>query len=131
MSIINRETDYALRVIRSLKEGKTKSVDQITREQSFAKPFAYKIIKKLENKGYVKITKGPGGGVTLDCDLTKETLFGLMETVENHQYVNDCFKPNYKCENQDCSRCATHKILLEWQSSLDAKLKELKLSAMV
>ena len=48
--LITRETDYALRLVRSLADGERRSVSQLSDEEQIPKAFAYKIIKKLERE---------------------------------------------------------------------------------
>ena len=54
--IITKRSDYALRVCRALKDGKTHSVREICEKEDIPKAFAYKIIRELEQSGIV-ITK--------------------------------------------------------------------------
>lgn len=132
MSIVNRETDYAIRILRSLSDGNIKSVASITEEQCFAKSFAHKIIKKLEMSDFVVISRGPGGGIKLDCDLSEKSLYDLLKAVDNEQYVNDCFKKGYQCEfKNNCDNCKTHIAFSHWQSHLNNQLKSMKLSTIV
>ena len=44
--VITRETDYALRILRSLLDGELHTVGSIAQEELLPQPFAYKIIKK-------------------------------------------------------------------------------------
>ena len=46
---ITRESDYAMRVIRALMWEPRLSVSEICERESITAPFAYKILKKLQN----------------------------------------------------------------------------------
>lgn len=125
MALINRETDYGIRILRALSDGIEKPVARICEEQQFTKPFAYKIIKKLEKGGFVKITRGKQGGVVLACDLSQASLYSLMEALNNVIYVNECFKPDYVCEfsHENDSHCKVHTNLFGLQKTIDKELK--------
>ena len=45
--LISRETDYALRILRALSDGKKRSIEEICSLEATPKQFAYRIIKKL------------------------------------------------------------------------------------
>ena len=46
--MITRESDYAIRIIRALKDGELLPLEQICQRELVPKQFAYKILKKLE-----------------------------------------------------------------------------------
>ena len=62
---ITRECDYAVRVVRSLAGQEKLSVGEICEMEGITAPFAYKILKKLEQAGYVKGYRGVHGGYML------------------------------------------------------------------
>ena len=51
--VITRETDYALRILRALLDGKLHTAGQIAQDELLPQAFAYKILKKLEKAGLV------------------------------------------------------------------------------
>ena len=63
--LISRETDYALRILRALSDGKKRSIEEICSLEATPKQFAYRIIKKLETAGWIIITRGAEGGCRL------------------------------------------------------------------
>ena len=48
--LITRECDYAVRVLRAMAEEKRVSVNEICEKELITAPFAYKILKKLQNQ---------------------------------------------------------------------------------
>ena len=60
--IITRETDYAIRILRSLADLQLKNIREISDEQMIPRQFAYKISKKLERAGFIEIIRGAQGG---------------------------------------------------------------------
>ena len=59
--IITRETDYAIRILRSLADLQLKNIREISDEQLVPRQFAYKISKKLERAGFIEIIRGAQG----------------------------------------------------------------------
>ena len=49
--LITRETDYALRILRTLSDGKSYTAGELAERESLPQKFAYKILKKLEKAG--------------------------------------------------------------------------------
>ena len=60
--VITRETDYALRILRALLDGKLHTAGQIAQDELLPQAFAYKILKKLEKAGLVEVVRGTAGG---------------------------------------------------------------------
>ena len=56
--VITRETDYALRILRALLDGKLHTAGQIAQDELLPQAFAYKILKKLEKAGLVEVVRG-------------------------------------------------------------------------
>lgn len=123
MSLINRETDYAIRILRSLSVGKLSSIPQICEEQYIARPFAYKISKKLEKAGLIGVKRGSNGGLFLACDLSEKSLFDVMSALDSIQHVNDCFADGYECECQNSAICRTHNKLKAIENHINKELK--------
>ena len=60
--LITRETDYALRILRALAPGSCLTVGEIAEKESLPHKFTYKIMKKLEKAGIIRIIRGVNGG---------------------------------------------------------------------
>ena len=122
--LLTRESDYALRVLRSLKDGEQKSVGDISQEQMIPQQFAYRIIKNLSHAGLVQITRGAGGGCRLSADLAKTSLYDLMTAVEDHCDINACMDSNYHCPwREKNGGCSIHEQLSELQMRLNDQLR--------
>lgn len=61
--LLTRESDYALRVLRSLRDGERRSVGDISLQQLIPQQFAYKIIKKRSRAGPVESVDGGRIGI--------------------------------------------------------------------
>ncbi|MDR0817663.1 MAG: Rrf2 family transcriptional regulator [Clostridiales Family XIII bacterium] len=131
--VVKRETDYSLRVLRALLSGEQKTAGEICAEEVMPLPFVYRILKKMEVGGLVKITRGKDGGASLDCDLKAVSLYDLLTTLGDRPYVNDCMKPGYQCERrrETGKICIAHRHLAEVQAALENVLKERSLYYML
>ena len=130
--LISRETDYALRVLRSLLDGGRRPVGDISKAELIPQQFAYKIIKKLANAGYVEITRGVDGGCRLSADLGAVSLYDLMAAIEGRCEVNACMDPSYVCPRREQKGgCLIHGRLAVVQQRLDAELRSHSLKSIL
>jgi len=130
--LITRETDYALRILQSLLNGKKKSVGEISEQELIPRQFAYKIIKKLSQAGFIQILRGAEGGCRLVCDLDKVSLLDLMAVTESHYAVNACMDPVYHCPRREKNgRCMIHCRLAGVQRHLDDELRSYNLKSLI
>lgn len=124
--LINRETDYALRILRSLSDGRKHPMKELCAQEDIPQQFAYKIIGKLSAAGLTDSTRGVGGGCSLTRDLREITLYDLIRILDTDHYINACLKPGYVCDwkEKNCSICSFHSHLLQIQGDLDRELKK-------
>ena len=85
--IITRETDYAIRILRSLADLQLKNIREISDEQLVPRQFAYKISKKLERAGFIEIIRGAQGGCRLTRDLHGITLMDIINVMERENMI--------------------------------------------
>lgn len=124
--MITRESDYAIRLVRGLSDGKKHSAAELAESQDVTKPFAYKILKKLHQAGVVKIIRGKEGGYILDADLDELTLLDFLKVTENELWVNECVEPGAECQwrdHQTGQLCHVHQHLQRLQNTLTHELE--------
>jgi len=123
--LITRETDYALRMLRTLSQGQSFTAGDLVEKESLPQSFAYKILKKLEKAGIIQITRGSNGGCILKADLNTISLYQLIEAVEFNSYLTACMKPEYNCEWREKNRtaCNVHNQLDIVQKNIDKELE--------
>lgn len=131
--IITRETDYALRILRALSDGKQATAEEICEEEMLPKQFVYKIIKKLEKVGLVQIIRGVHGGYRLVGDLTKVTMYDLIGIMDSEVVVCACVRPGYRCGRREVNdkMCKVHSEIQALQAALDKELKARTLDKLV
>lgn len=123
MAIINRETDYAIRILRVLRDGQRHSIREICQSQHMTKPFTYKISKKLERAGYIRVLRGVEGGCQLACDLACVNLHQLMAALEEDEVLVACMESGYTCEYAAKAGCRVHRNLSQLQQRINEQLQ--------
>lgn len=131
--LITRETDYALRILRSLSGGEQVATGDICLRELLPQQFAYKILKKLERAGLVQIVRGADGGCRLIADLEKVSLYDLTGIMDPGKLISACMQPGFQCawQQKSGSNCTVHKHLLQIQGVLDEELRTHSLHQML
>lgn len=122
--VITREIDYALRILKALRDGDLHPVGEISQGQLVPQAFAYKILKKLEHAGYVAAVRGAAGGYQLAKDLHGSSLYDLMDALGERSDLSACMDPDYQCplRERNCG-CKVHCRLQQIQAHLDEELR--------
>ncbi len=124
--LITRETDYALRILRALAGGEQLTTAELANGEQIPQQFAYKILKKLQKNGLIKILRGTGGGCILNTELRQISLYRLMQAMEGELLVNSCMNPDYVCswcKAHEGVSCHANVYLNFLQGRLDEELK--------
>lgn len=131
--LITREVDYSLRILRSLADGKQRSIEEISRAEAAPKPFAYKIIKKLQKADWIDIARGVEGGCKLKVDLHQVTLYDLTTLVGPGGAISPCLDEGYVCTRTAvCEEPCRIRIGLSGvQRSMDELLKKHTLAELI
>ena len=131
--LITKETDYALRILRSLSKGGRISSSEICTQELIPQQFAYKILGKLAKANLIESIRGPSGGSVLIADLNQITLYDLMKMVEGSDFLSPCTNPEYQCSwrNQHHSVCNVHNRLMHIQEKLNEELRKQSLHQII
>jgi len=127
---ITKECDYAVRVVRALGGGEKLSVPEICRQENITVPFAYKILKKLQEAGIVKGHRGVQGGYTIKIPASELTLLKVYNAIDPNMFVIDCLNPEKQCERNgpNDGPCLVHRELAEIQQEFLALLERKSLA---
>ena len=130
---LTKERDYAVRIIRTLADMELKTVKDICDQEHIPRPFAYKIIKKLEHSGLVVSRRGPSGGYSLVKKPEELTLLDIVVCIEGDQLLlNECLHPRDDCiNNRDGKHCGVHLELKRAQEVLIKTLQEKKIIELI
>ena len=107
MSILRRNTDYALRAMVNLAShygGDVVATRQLSTEEDISYQYAAKIMQLLHGAGLVKSTMGPHGGFSLARAPEEVSLLDIIKAVQGSVSLNDCFLEVDACPRR--STCA-------------------------
>jgi len=122
---ITKESDYGIRIIRTLSHGDKMTVRDICAEEHVPHQYAYKILKKLEKSGLVESFRGAHGGYALSKSLKDITMYDIITAIEPELNIIDCINPDVNCIHKVGGKvCKVHQELCRVQSSLFKNLKE-------
>ena len=93
---LTKFADYSLRALIYLaqREGLNTTILEIARAHRISKSHLMKVIHNLAKQGYVKTTRGKGGGISLAHAPAKILIGKVIRDVEPLAPV-ECFVPNY------------------------------------
>ncbi len=131
--LINRETDYALRILRSLSEKSPQKMQDISEDQHIPSQYIYKITKKLCNAGYVEIKQGRTGGCYIVCDLSTVTLLDIMKATGDDLVINACMAEDFNCswKEKKGDVCTVHNHLQTLEATLKNCLNSVVISTLM
>lgn len=94
---VNRQTDYAIRVVLALAKrepGTRLSSSQIQREMQIPMAFMGRIVAKLALAGLVRTFPGRDGGLQLPHAAREITLRDVLEAFEGPILLSECMRPS-------------------------------------
>ncbi len=97
---INRQTDYAVRVILSLArrgDNERASTSQIQQEMLIPPSLAQRIVADLARGGFVTTFPGRDGGLTLARPAKEINLRQIVEHFEGKVFISDCLVDAGEC----------------------------------
>jgi len=122
--LITKECDYGLRIIRALSDNEKRTVAQISEVEHIPHTFAYKILKKLQNAGFVENRLGSKGGYILVKPLNSIYIYDVVIAISDNLYLNECLRPDDLCTRNTIGEpCAVHKEFDRIQNILMTEMK--------
>lgn len=131
--LITRETDYAIRLLRGIADAEQKKIPVLAENEQVPRPFAYKIVKKLQRAGIVAVSRGAAGGISLNRPLAAFTLMDLLHALDDYPTVTACTRAPYHCDWREHHRmaCCAHQHMAQIQRRLEAELAAHTLQAVI
>lgn len=103
---VNRQTDYAVRVVLALAnrpEGSRLTTAEIGREMLIPPALLQRIVAELASGGFIKTQPGRDGGISLARLPREITLLQIVERFEGTLVISDCILKEGDCPFED--RC--------------------------
>jgi len=97
---INRQTDYAIRVVLALSKrprGLRVATSEIRDEMQVPPAFLQRIVAALANNGFIVTQLGRDGGMTLSRLPSEITLLQVIEVFEGTIFLSACVEDIYTC----------------------------------
>lgn len=122
---INRQTDYAVRVILALSkrgEGVKLSSADIQQEMLIPKSFMSRIVAQLSNNGLIDTFPGRDGGLMLPRPAAQITLKDVVEAFEGPILLSECMQAKGE---DDCPFRTNCPVRSKWGRVQVAMLREM------
>ena len=130
--LISKETDYALRILRILADKQMHRAQDISLSELIPRQFIYRVIKKLETGGFIRVRRGARGGCILAAPLQELSLWDVLKAVDNGLVVNACTDQDYTCDwEKENGVCRYHQKLLQVQESMEKELQTIPLHSLL
>ncbi len=97
---VNRQTDYAVRVVLALSkkpQGTRVPTSEIGREMLIPPALLQRIVAELANGGFIKTQPGRDGGISLASLPCEITLLQIVEQFEGPLVLSDCILKEGDC----------------------------------
>ena len=124
---LTRHTDYALRTliqVALMPEGQKLSVAEITRTYDLSRSHVMKIVQKLGHHGFLKNSRGKGGGIELGMNPESINIGSVVRLMEHSLKIIDCDSPD--CRLQPA--CQLKGVLAEAMNAFFGVLEQYSLS---
>jgi Rrf2 family iron-responsive transcriptional regulator len=122
---INRQTDYAVRVVLALakrEEGVRLSRPGIQKEMLIPKAFMSRIVAQLSRGGLINTFAGRDGGISLPRPASQITLKDVVELFEGPVLLSECMQVNGE---DDCPFHANCPVRSKWGRVQIAMMREM------
>lgn len=123
---INRQTDYAVRVVLALaKQGQAARISSaaIQREMQIPKAFMARIVAQLAQAGLVNTFPGREGGLSLPRPPEQITLLEVVEAFEGRLLLSDCLQQPK--DEDDCPFVGHCPVRSKWGRLQAAMVREM------
>jgi Rrf2 family protein len=123
---VNRQTDYAVRVVLALArhpKGTRIATGTIQREMQIPRAFLARIVAQLANNGLVKTYTGRDGGMELPLPAENITLRNVVEAFEGPIMLSECVKTG---RESDCPFLDACPVNSKWERVQAAMVREME-----
>ena len=127
--LYSKTCEYAIRSLACLASkgrGAVKSASEMGAESGVPVAYVSKIFQSLVRKGFLKSSRGVGGGVTFCEDPKMITVMQIIDAVDDLTPFNQCAMGLDRCE--DANGCPLHEIWKKAQKEIIFKFKATKLT---
>jgi Rrf2 family protein len=123
---VNRQTDYATRIVLALAKRPSltrASTAEIQHEMLIPTAFSQRIVADLARGGFILTYPGRDGGLQLARPAAELNLRQVVEFFEGPIIINDCLAADYECPFED--KCPVRRRWARLQSFLLSELESI------
>jgi len=131
MKLITRDTDYAVRALCYIAQGKERrvAVSALVAKLKIPRPFLRKILQTLNKKGLLRSYKGKEGGFELARPPEKIFIVDLMEAFQGPFQLNECLFKRRICG--DVRSCLLKQKVSGIEREVISKLKAITIGSLI
>ena len=123
---INLESDYAVRIVRTLAQsGERTDAQAIADKSCVSLRITLKIMRKLVAADLVRSYKGARGGYELTRDPADITLRQVIEAIEGPYRFSRCLDSGYDCTCKETIACPFHSVFDDVTAMVVKRLDEI------
>ena len=123
--MLSKASKYAVIAVLYLKNTATKEQKigskQIAKKLKMPAPFLAKTLQELTKKGIISSVKGPKGGFYISKENEKNTLYDVIDCIDDVEKFNFCYLGQLECN--DKNPCVVHHLYVPFKKELLKKLK--------
>lgn len=123
--MLSRSSKYAITAVLYLTNNASEDLKigskEIAEKFKIPAPFLAKTMQELTKKGIVSSMKGPNGGFYLTRNNKKNTLFQIIDCIDDISKFNTCYLEQHECNEQ--KPCVVHHLYAPFKDKLINKLK--------
>jgi len=126
---ITKEQDYALRItseLATLKQKEQLPVSELSKRLYISKNFAARIVHTLAKSGILITTQGKYGGVSLNRNAEKLSVYEVLYTIGFKTKFNECLDERFHCEFSN--KCLFHSFFDEEEKKFHERMKSKMIS---
>lgn len=119
MLVINRETDYAARIVLFLARmptGARTTAQEVARQCHVPRAIVRRVVTRLGNAGILTSARGVGGGISLARPPAEISLLDVVEGMEGPPILNTCVRDPQICPLME--QCTVHLAWVQASSML-------------
>ena len=128
---INRETDYAIRIVRNLDQNNLSQIENIANKEDISINMAHKICRILKQKNFINSKSGINGGYYLNKPLDELTLFDIYGAMNDVVDINQCLMDKDSCPFSSLGICKVHDELNRIQDVILEELQKKTLNELI
>ncbi len=130
MSLINKNTDYAVRALSFMaeKKGTIISASELSKKLEISWSLLRRILQELSKEGFVRSIKGKGGGFALEVPANEIYLLELIKKFQGHIQFNNCTINERNCSN--LKGCELRKKVSEIENRVISELRPITIASL-